>query len=590
MLGAWKRCSAALALSNDRDFERKVLPLLRLMWPTIHQAPSMKGWDAKGIDLLVLVEGSRLPCAVQCKGFIVQDIGPDQTRQVLNSIETFRQSQTQVDSYIVLHNRSGQNLQFRSQVTARLGEIEASGQANRAELWCRQHLLSKCRLALERIIADHLHKSAETLRSYFGTLFLHGTAFLEEIPVSESRLRFRRFEPCTKVRVGTHLRPMKSLVLSANEARWTMLTGTFGSGKTTTVLHAATSKTSIPVVIECKLLPALKNQLTSTNDLLEESLKTLRILTQFSDDDQSILYDLAGTTFNRMLKRPASQFVIILDGLDENRFYSHYRGMEVLSNQLAEFRCSVVLTTRLEHLNAMFGDFSAAFQEFSNKYSPTREARLLELQPWSVDQAVSLCDLVLRELEGAEYGRVKEFRDLLSKDAFVGLYGDLPSNPLMLRFILDDVIESGVRQITRPLLLDAWMKRKIRRDRYASERASIGDDLDLEDLVDGMMRIMEEAAGSMVVLNGGEGELEEAISAKTLREITSSVFKDPSDNLLGLTLNSFLLPTDPSISGDRSFVFAFRILQEYLLARHLKLRGMPATVFPAAVQSLYGEM
>lgn len=590
MLGAWKRYSTTLALSSDRDFERKVLPLFRILWPTIDQAPSKKGWDAKGIDLLVFVEGSRLPCAVQCKGFVVQDIGPDQTRQVLDSITTFRKSGTQVDTYIVVHNRGGQNLQFRSQITAQLREIEASGQARRAELWCRQHLLARCKPALEKIIADRLRQKAEELRTYYTSFFLHGATYLDEVPVSESRLRFRRFEPCVKVPVATHLSPVQKLILSPTEARWTMLTGTFGSGKTTSVLHAATSQVSIPVVIECKLLPVLKNEVTSTNDLLEESLKTLQILNEFSATDASILYDLAGTTFNQMLKRPTSQYVVILDGLDENRFYSHHRGMEVLSNQLAEFHCSVVLTTRLEHLNIMFGDFSAAFQEFSSKYSPKRDARLLELQPWRVNQALALCDLVLQKLEGVERHRLKEFRDLLFEDAFYGLYGDLPSNPLMLRFILDDVIDSGVHKTTRPLLLDAWMRRKIRRDRRASERESLGDDLDIEDIVDRIMRLMEEAAGRMVHFNGDDGELEETIQGVTLNNIASSMFKGINENSVGLTLNSFLLPTGPGLTRDRSFVFAFRILQEYLLARHLNTSGKSPNTYPATVQNLYIEM
>jgi len=108
MVGAWKRWSGALALASERDFERLCLPFLRILWPAIDQAPPKKGWDSKGIDLLVLSEGSRLPCAVQCKGFVVQDIGPDQTRQVRASIEKFSQSKVLVDIYLVVHNRGGE--------------------------------------------------------------------------------------------------------------------------------------------------------------------------------------------------------------------------------------------------------------------------------------------------------------------------------------------------------------------------------------------------------------------------------------------------------------------------------------------------
>jgi hypothetical protein len=383
---------------------------------------------------------------------------------------------------------------------------------------------------------------------------------------------------------------MRDLILSPTEARWTLLTGTFGAGKTTAVLQAAASKATAPLLIECRLLPALSNQLNSTSVLLEESLKTLRTLDEFSDADRQIIYELAGTTFKVMLKRPDTKFVVILDGLDENRFYSHQRGMEFLSNQLAELNCPIVLTTRLEHLNAMFGDFSSAFQEFSVKYAPKRDARLLQLDPWTVDQAISLCDLVICELRGIQRSRLQEFRELLFKTDFFGLYGDLPSNPLMLRFILDDVVESGIHKTTRPLLLDTWMRRKIRRDRRASLRASLNDNLDLEEFVDRIMTVMQSTAGRMFVLNDGYAELEETVSEVVINEIISSVFAGADESFLGLTLNSFLLPSGPTRTKERSFVFAFRIVQEYLLARHLKTTGNPLGEFPATVQELFAEL
>ena len=590
MVGAWKRWSGALALASERDFERLSLPFLRILWPTIDQAPPKKGWDSKGIDLLVFSEGSRLPCAVQCKGFVVQDVGPDQTRQARASIEKFSQSGVLVDTYIVVHNRGGSNLEFRREVTSMLQEVVASGQAHRAELWDRHKFLSICRSRLEERIADGLHIRAAELLGYYGDFFLHGSTLLQTVPVTESRLRFRRFEPCTKVPIASCLRSVRDLILSPTEARWTLLTGTFGAGKTTTVLQAAASKASAPVLIECRLLPALSNQLNSTSVLLEESLKTLRILDEFSDADRQIIYELAGTTFKVMLKRPGKNYVVILDGLDENRFYSHQRGMEFLSNQLAELSCSIVLTTRLEHLNAMFGDFSAAFQEFSVKYAPKRDARLLQLDPWIVDQSISLCDLVISELESIQRTRLQEFRELLFNSAFFGFYGDLPSNPLMLRFILDDVIESGIHETTRLLLLDSWMRRKIRRDRRATQRVSLNDNLDLEEFVDRIMTVMQRAAGRMFVLCDGYAELEETVPEKVVNEIISSVFAGADESFLGLALNSFLLPSGPTRTMERSFVFAFRIVQEYLLARYLKTTGNPPNEFPATVQELFAEM
>src|SRR5258707_865854 len=100
MVGAWQRWSGMLARSTERDFERLVLPFLRLFWPTIDQVPARGNWDSAGIDLLVWTEGNPFTCAVQCKGFAVQELGRDQLRQALESIESFSSSGHRCDIYL----------------------------------------------------------------------------------------------------------------------------------------------------------------------------------------------------------------------------------------------------------------------------------------------------------------------------------------------------------------------------------------------------------------------------------------------------------------------------------------------------------
>ncbi len=591
MVGAWQRWSGALARSTERDFERLALPFLRLFWPTIDQVPPRRDWDAKGIDLLVWSENAPFPCAVQCKGFAVQDLGPDQLRQIRTSIGSFVRSRVRVHTYLVIHNREGRNREYRQEIGALLSEIVASGQAIKAELWDRHRFLTNCKAELENRIASALHKHAHELLSYYARAFTHGATFVERVPVSEFQLRFRRYEPCKKTLVeqGDSLR-VHELVLSPTEARWTLLTGTFGAGKTTTVLHAANLIAGAPVLVECRSLPFLLNELNSTSVLLEQSLKSLRILDEFPEPDRQVIYEISGSTFKAMLKKPGSRFVFILDGLDENRFYSQQRGMEFLSNQLAELRCPIILTTRLEHLNSMFGDFSAAFQEFSTKLAPRRDARLFELQPWSLEQSVSLCDLILSKIYDDGRSRLDEFRTMLSNSTFPSLYGDLPSNPLMLRFIIDDVIENGVHQSTRAALLDSWMRRKIRRDRSAVTRVSIGETVDLEDFVERVIRVMEDVAGRMVNYVEDRLELVETIDEDSVRELAIPTFRTQNDNLLGLVLNSFLLPTGPRSGTTASLAFAFRVVQEYLLARYLRRTGADPEGLPPSVRDFWNEL
>ena len=66
---AVQKLSRTLARAEERDFERKALPCLRLRWPTMQQAPSTASWDRKGIDLFTWEEQGPFTCVVQCKGF-----------------------------------------------------------------------------------------------------------------------------------------------------------------------------------------------------------------------------------------------------------------------------------------------------------------------------------------------------------------------------------------------------------------------------------------------------------------------------------------------------------------------------------------
>ena len=105
--GAWRKWSGILATATERDFERKVLPFLRLFWQFLQQLPARGPWDAKGIDLLVWADSGPFPCGVQCKGFQVQELGDDQIRQVIKSIKAFRESDAVCDTYLLIHNRDG---------------------------------------------------------------------------------------------------------------------------------------------------------------------------------------------------------------------------------------------------------------------------------------------------------------------------------------------------------------------------------------------------------------------------------------------------------------------------------------------------
>ena len=75
---SWKRWVGRLTRADGDRFEREILPIARIWWPGIAQAPRTRTWDRKGIDLFVWADEGRFPCVIQCKGFEVQEIGASQ--------------------------------------------------------------------------------------------------------------------------------------------------------------------------------------------------------------------------------------------------------------------------------------------------------------------------------------------------------------------------------------------------------------------------------------------------------------------------------------------------------------------------------
>src|SRR5687767_10600521 len=98
---AVQKLSGTLARAEERDFERKALPCLRLRWPIMQQAPATASWDRKGIDLFTWEEEGPFTCVVQCKGFRERELGLKQIQQVEESIDSFRQSHEKAKTFIL---------------------------------------------------------------------------------------------------------------------------------------------------------------------------------------------------------------------------------------------------------------------------------------------------------------------------------------------------------------------------------------------------------------------------------------------------------------------------------------------------------
>ncbi|HEY3376048.1 MAG TPA: hypothetical protein VGL77_01020, partial [Armatimonadota bacterium] len=555
----WRKWESKISLTTERDFERAILPFLQIHWPDLQQTPARGYWDALGIDLMLPITVPLHPCLIQCKGFHVIEIGNDQILQIEQSIDAFIKSGQYCKDYIVVHNRDGRNRNATARIENKLKIVRDSGQAERAEMWdlptCFDNAFQYMRRLLANALRDH---SAKILRNLLGR-FTFGAVHVPKVPISIERLLFKRGQPCQLVAEQEYsLFESTKLLHLANEPRWMLLVGQFGVGKTTSVLHAAASCDHIVIYAQAAQLDP-KSLTRGTVKLLQEIVARLDVFTGYEATTKTVLDELAGPVLSLLLQSP-SPYLLVLDGLDENRAYSGYVGLERLSNQLADFKCPIILTTRREHLDALFGDFTTAFEEFSTKNTAGRYARLVTLQGWDTQHIESFIEAAVQQSTEHVAERLSELLCLFRHGETQALYGDLPRNPLFLQFIVEDVIEHGIRPMNRCTLLRDWVAAKIRRDRKVLLRpVPNAMATNLSEFVSQILLLMEHTAGSMVEQLPDGIRLVETLPVHQLRVIAQRVLGTTGDSELAIMLNSVLTTAGHRVGDRLPIAFTFRV-------------------------------
>jgi len=234
--------SDELAVAEELDFERKILPLLHIIFPDALQAPRRRSIDKSGIDLLVWGKAGSLPLAVQAKGFSVREaeVGSAQARQFVRSIGAFRNSGLVADIYLLVHNRDNRDPDFRQPVEDALRSLRTSGQAKRAELWSRQRLPSEAFQAMLQLLRRSICERNLSVGDLQKRLDNAVAAPLESVPYSRSMLTVDQYQLRSISPAQFCLGDPVNDVRPRPGHRFTILIGEFGSGKTTTVGRAVT--------------------------------------------------------------------------------------------------------------------------------------------------------------------------------------------------------------------------------------------------------------------------------------------------------------------------------------------------------------
>lgn len=583
--------SRELALADGRDFQRKALSFLRAVWPEAHGTPDLRRWDRAGADHLVWAAGERLPLVVQCKGFQVREheMGRDQARQCVASIEKFALSGLKTDCYVLTHNRETRSREFTETVAKALSDLLTSGAATEVELLDRKALIKRAFDAIFDRLVFRLREGS--LHRIDDLLALEPplVAPLEEVPLAEHRIVWNRNFLMSMEQMRTFIGDPTEHV-AQHEQGICLVLGEFGQGKTTTVLRGARDRPGHVLVVPAATFTP---QTTSTRSLLTQCVDLEQVIREFPEEDQAVIQQIARPCLDSALTDERIDIALVLDGIDESVFFSRRQGLQHLFNLLEDTRVPVTVTCRTEFWNARRSDFATAAGPLPRTPESRRRRNLkvIELLPWTNTEIGRLAERFKQTLIGTERANLEALLVHLEAEGFESLYGDIPRRPLFLRMILESVAAMGLHGTDKARLVEEWLVVKIARDRNlpiikggAGRQPIVSESETLDAEVDLVLRAMESAAAAMTQVHDDVIELLPSCQLEQAMKTNDRLqhIVDPT----GLFLHSVLMPLAKMSSVEPTEVrFAHRSLQEYFLARAIRqgVGGFHSRSLPAEV-------
>lgn len=570
----YRKLSGELAVSEGLHFERKVMPLLRIIWPELIGTPARRSFDRKGIDYLIWEDVATLPLVVQCKGFQVQEheLGMNQVKQCLDSIDSFKRSNCTAEVYLLIHNRSSQNELLRNSVAVALKELVTEKRAVRALLWDRKLFLREVFNAmLTRIEGFLFAKNSKFSHDFFDTFSYEP---IREIPLQVSILQTDQYRMVAATAPLKGLKDPSTEIFKFESCNISLLVGEAGYGKTTAVLRSFENAEGKVFYLAAASIRADR---MGSKQLLAACVNLEELLVNVDEADIPIHHAVARPIIEYLLKNSNVPVVLILDGLDESIYFTIRGGIQTLFNQLRDVRVPVVLTARSEFWASRLSDFQMSFGDIARNAIPIRRncVKLIELLPWT-DHEIQELAARFRETLADQAGkdRISDFISSVRNGKYQEMYGDIPRRPLFLRFILETVAVREVRKTGIAELFYDWARMKILRDIYEPMRwGSVGREpiLSGNESADETLLLsftaMMKAAVRMTDARDGEVLL---LPHCVIDDIVlgDERFKGIS-NPTGLFLNTLLVPLPQAAHKPLKVRFGHRAYQEFFLALHI---------------------
>jgi hypothetical protein len=174
----------------------------------------------------------------------------------------------------------------------------------------------------------------------------------------------------------------------------------------------------------------------------------------FEASDIPTVSRLLKPVIEQILKERKNPMVLIIDGLDESIFFSYRGGLQWLFNHLREVLVPVVLLARAEFWHAKLGDFTTSIGQANQKGEERgRKVKLIELLPWTDHEIGFLAKHYSDSLKESEQrSRLDQLIATIDNGSYTKFYGNIPSRPLFLKFILETVAERDVHHTGRAQL------------------------------------------------------------------------------------------------------------------------------------------
>jgi len=571
----FKRLFGELAATDGRVFERAVLPLLRMAWPSAVGAPALRSFDRMGIDHLVWSDAPPFPLIVQCKGFQVheRELGSGQVQSCLDSIRSFSRAKLKAKAYILVHNRPGNNEAFRNPVLKALADLESSGLVERAELWDLQRVLKEAFNSMLNYIKKAIQERHLSIVDVKDKIEPDICKPLEAVPFAVSELKANQYKLVSQSEAIRFCSDPSAEILSTKQ-NLSIVIGEAGFGKTTAAIRTFLTRDRQILYVPAAII---SDKTISTKQFIEQCIDIDTLLADVAETDQPTMRQIARPVLAYILKNPDIAAVLVLDGVDESVYLSRRGGIQNLLNILREVRIPIVLLIRTELWNERQNDFGSSFGDIAqHPERKNQRIKLIELLPWSDDEIYGLALRYRNMLETAEERlRVDTFINTIRNGEYHLFYGDIPRRPLFLRFILETTAQKDAHKVGRAVLFQEWAEMKIRRDVAApmiwgsvGRLPLVSPNESTESVMYLAFRAMSLAAYHMTQKSNGSLEL------VPFCEVSRLLKADPDiteiRNPTGLFLNSLLIPV-PKVSGvdPQNVRFAHRAYQEFFLARYL---------------------